>query len=287
MPESIEQHHVIQWDTQIRTEAGQKSSHLFKACEDRGTITGESFTKNMLEDDGSKLAEDNTRHGDTVWSDAEHKTPIATMKDFYEALPVDRSDEAKVLANPTGSYMDLLMRKKNRQIDSIIYNAARSTQMLKDGSTEVLPASQKIAHGTNGMTKAKIIQAKVLFRKNQCDAHEGEELFITYDWQTAEDILSDPTLTSADYLSTRFLEEGDVIGKWMGFTWIPYEGIYNDGTAFYNIAWCKSAIQFGKGYESGNMQRRADKKDTMQVSMAASYGALRTEGKKVVEIAFQ
>lgn len=287
MPASITEAFVQQFDTQVRLEAGQKESRLQATVTDRGSIAGESFTANMLEDDGGVLDANTTRHGDTIWSDVTHLTPIATMQDFFKALPIDKADEAKLLANPSGQYMELLMRAKNRRIDKIVYDAARGTQTLKSGSTEVLPSGQKIAHGSTGMTKAKLIQAKKLFRVNECDEHNGEELFITFDGKTLEDILADTTLTSSDFMSVKMLQEGDISGKWMGFKWIPYESIYNDGTTYYNIAWAKSGIQFGNGYVEGDVTRRADKKNTMQISMAASYGALRTQAEKVVEIAFQ
>jgi hypothetical protein len=287
MPASITEAFVQQFDTQIRLEAGQSESRLMKCVTDRGTITGESFTANMLDDDGGNLEQNNTRHGDTVWSDITHLTPQATMLDYYQALPVDRADTPKLLANPSGPYMDMLIRRRNRRCDKIIYDAARGTQTLKDGSTEALPAGQQIAHGSTGMTKSKVIEAKKIFRSNEVDEHDGEELFMTFDSRTLEDILADTTLTSADYMAVKMLQSGDISGKWMGFTWIPYEALAVSGSTYYNIAWAKSGIQFGSGFVEGNVQRRGDKKDTLQVSMAASYGALRTEAKRVVEIAFQ
>lgn len=287
MPTSITEAFVQQFDTQIRLEAGQAESRLMRCITDRGNITGESFTANMLDDDGGNLEQNSTRHGDTVWSDITHLTPQATMLDYYQAYPVDKADEPKLLANPSGPYMDMLIRRRNRRCDQIIYNAARGTQTLKSGSTEALPSSQKIASGATGMTKSKIIEAKKIFRSNEVDEHDGEELFMTFDSRTLEDILADTTLTSADYMAVKMLQSGDVSGKWMGFTWIPYEALANDSGTYYNIAWAKSGIQFGSGFVEGNVQRRGDKKDTLQVSMAASYGALRTEAKRVVEIAFQ
>ncbi len=287
MPESITEAFVQQFDTQMRLEAGQKESRLQMTATDRGNITGESFTANMLEDDGGVLDQDSTRHGDTIWSDITHLTPVATMLDYFKAYPVDRADVPKLLANPSGPYMDKLIRAKNRRMDKIIYDAARGTQTLKDGTTEALPSGQKIAHGSAGMTKAKLIQTKKLFRQNECDEHNDEELFITFDSKTLEDILSDTTLTSADYMAVKMLQEGDISGKWMGFKWIPYEAIYNDGTTYYNIAWCKTGLQFGTGFMEGDVSRRKDKKNTLQVSMAGSWGALRTQAEKVVEIAFQ
>lgn len=287
MPMTITEAMVRQFDTQMRLENGQQESRLQRAITDRGIITGDSFTANMLSDDGANLTANTTRHGDTVWMDATHLTPIATMSDYYDALPVDRADEPKLLANPSGPYMDLLMRRKNRRIDKIIYDAARGTQTLRDATTEALPSGQKIAHGGTGFTKAKIIETKKLFRAAECDEHNGEELFITYDSRMLEDILTDTTLTSADYMAVKMLQAGDVAGKWMNFTWIPYQALYTASSTYYAIAWAKSGIQFGTGFVEGNMQRRGDKKDTLQISMAASFGALRTQAEKVVEIAFQ
>ena len=289
MPQSITEAFVQQFDTQIRLESGQAVSRFMSCVTDRGDITGESFTANMLDDDGSELDENNTRHGDTIWSDIEHLTPQATMRDYYKAYPVDKADEPKLLAQPSGSYMDMLIRNRNRRCDKIIYDAARGTQTLKDGSTEALPAGQKIAHGSTGMTKNKIIEAKKIFRANECDEHNDEVLYMTYNSNTLEDILADTTLTSADYMAVKMLQNGDVSGRWMGFQWVPYEKLAtaDAGATAFNIAWAKSGIQFGSGFVEGNVQRRGDKKDTLQVSMAASYGALRTEAKRVVEIAFQ
>jgi hypothetical protein len=82
------------------------------------------------------------------------------------------------------------------------------------------------------------------------------------------------------------LQSGKVATNWMGFTWIPYQGLTKVSTTYYSYAWAKSGVHFGKGYEEGNVTRRADKKDLWQVSMGASYGAGRQDEYKVVEIAF-
>ncbi|MDP2074630.1 phage capsid protein [Hydrogenophaga sp.] len=285
---TITQAFVQQWDTAIRMEAAQRDSRFMAAVTDRGSITGESFSINFLGDDGSLLDANTVRHGDTEWSLADHSTPIVNMADFYKAFPLDRNDIPKMLVNPVtgGDYMQLLMNAKNRRIDDIIYKAARGNQLKKDGTSEALPAGQKIAVGGTGFTKTKLIQAKALFRLNEADEMAGEELYIAYDSLMLEDILADTTLTSADFMAVKMLQEGSVSGKWMGFKWLAYNGIERTGGTSYTIAWAKSGIHCGKGYEEGNVTRRGDKKDAWQVSMGASYGAGRQDKKKVVEIAF-
>lgn len=278
---------VQQWDTSIRLQAQQSESRLMKAVTDRGQISGDGFTINNL--DAVELEENTVRHGDTEWGDPNHSNRLAMMKDFYRALPLDRNDIPKMLVNPVtgGDYMRSLMNAKNRKIDQVIYAALGGTINSKDGATQnTLPAGHKIAHGGTGMTKAKIIQARSIFRANECDDEAGEELFIMYNDKTLTTILSDTTLTSVDHLAVQMLQDGK-IHNWCGFTWIPYQGLTYSASTYYAYAWAKSGIHFGKGYEEGNVSRRADKKDLWQVSMGASYGAGRQDEKKVVEIAFQ
>lgn len=279
---------VQQWDTSIRLAAQQSESRLMKAVTDRGTITGDGFTINNMST--VELDENTIRHGDTEWGNIDHSNRLGVMKDFYKALPLDRADIPKMIVNPVtgGQYMTSLINARNRKVDQVIYAALRGTINSKDGVTaNTIPAGQKIAHGSAGFTKAKIIQARELFRSNECDEESGEELFMTYNSVALTDILSDTTLTSADYMAVQMLQNGKVAQNWMGFTWIPYQSLYYSASTYYAMAWAKSGIHFGKGYEEGNVTRRGDKKDLWQVSMAASYGAGRQEEVKVVEIAFQ
>jgi hypothetical protein len=101
-----------------------------------------------------------------------------------------------------------------------------------------------------------------------------------------EDVLSDTTLTSADFMAVKLLYEGDISGKWMGISWIPYEAIDLVSSTYTTYMWSKSGLVRGTGFVEGNSQRRGDKKDTLQVSMAGSVGAIRVEENKVVQIKF-
>jgi len=285
---TITQAFVQQFDSTIRMEAQQKTSRFESRVTDRGSITGESFTANRL---GSldETPENTTRHGDTQWSDIEHSTRVALMRDFYQALPVDRADVPKVLANPNGSYMDSLLAAWNRRKDGIIFSAGLGNSQTKEGDLIALPSEQKILHGSAGFTKAKLITAKKLFRRNEADeqADIPQELYIAYTSDMLEDILSDTTLTSADFMAVKMLQEGNIASKWMGFNWVPYERITSSGGVYSTMAWAKDAIHFGTGFFEGKASPRPDKKDTMQLSAAGSIGAVRVWEYGVVEIQFQ
>lgn len=280
---------VVAWDAALRLEAQQTESRLMNAAVDRGTIEGASFTINNLSSAGV-LDENVVRHGDTTWSEIDHTARNAVMRDFYKAFPMDRADIPKMKVNPVtgGQYMSSLMAARNRRIDDIIYQAGLGPILSQDGTTSyTLPAGQIIAGGGTGLTKGKIIQAKAIFRANEADEETGEELYFTYNDTALQQVLADTTLTSADFMAVQMLQSGTLKGKWLGFNWVPYQALNKAGSVFSAMAWAKSAIHFGKGYEEGNVTRRADKKDTWQVSMAASYGAGRQDDKKVVRVDFQ
>jgi hypothetical protein len=288
MSTTITTQFVVKGDTALRLEAQQQDSRLMKTVNDRGAIEGASFTINNLASAGV-LDENTVRHGDTVWSEIDHTARNAVMRDFYKAFPMDRNDIPKMIVNPVtgGQYMASLMAARNRRCDDIIYQAALGTILSQDGLTSyALPAGQKIAAGGTGFTKAKLIQARSIFRANEADEENGEDLYMLYNDVALQQVLADTTLTSSDFLAGQMLQSGTLKGKWMGFTWIPYQGLNKVSTTYSGMAWAKSGIHFGRGYEEGNVTRRGDKKDAWQVSMAASYGAGRQDDKKVVQIDF-
>lgn len=143
------------------------------------------------------------------------------------------------------------------------------------------------------MTKAKLIAAKAMFRRNECDEQNGEELYITYNADMLTQILSDTTLTSADFMAVKMLQEGAVSGNWLGFKWLAYEKLDSAEagdpavTTKTAVAWCKTAVHFGTGEEYNvDIGPRRDKNNTIQISVDASYGAGRAAENKVVAIDF-
>lgn len=290
MTDTVTRQFVTRFDNELRLLAQQKVSRLRKTVLDRGQIVGASFTINNL---GSVEMDENTvRHGDTIFGEIDHTARNVPLRDYFKALPMDRADLPKMLVNPVtgGQYMQSLIAARNRKIDDTIFNALLNSIVSFDGQTTYqLPAAQIIAAGGTGLTKAKIIQARSIFRANETDGVDGdeEELFFAYDSLALTQILSDTTLTSADYMAGKMLQDGGVGGKWMGFTWVPFERVRNNGGVRTSAAWAKSAVHFGYGYEQGDIDKRPDKKNLWQTSIEGSYGAGRQDESKVVQVSYQ
>ena len=265
----------------------QKESRFESRVTNRGMIVGSSFTANDM---GTiEMSQVTNRYGDTEFTIPDVGTRQALMSDYDVAVPVDQFDLPKLLANPQGDYLQRCLAAAQRKKDAVIYaaikgNALRRTDESGSYGNTALPSAQVIAAGGTGMSKAKIIQAKKIFRTNEADEHAGEELFMAFDAGMLEDILSDTTLTSADYMAVKMLQNGDITGKWMGFNWVPYEALSGTSTKT-TVAWAKSGVHFGTGKNvSTDIGPRRDKRNLIQIYVALSLGAVRVNEYKAVTI---
>ena len=270
-------------------ELTQKESRLLATVHNRGSITGKSFTINDL---GSvEMKSYSGRFTDTVWTHPDAGTRTVIMGDYSLFLPIEHSDLPKMKAHPSDSYMRMLVESANRKKDDVIYQAlvgSVSRKTVSDAGVETstnvaLPAGQIILANTTPLTKAKLIKGRSIFRKNEADS---EDINITYSSQMMEQILADTTLTSADFMAVKMLQEGDISGKWLGMNWIPYEK-QNAGaggaTELRAAMYSKTAVHFGDAPISQfKINERPDKNNINQVGGVHSYGAGRANEKKVV-----
>ena len=285
---------VQQFHDNYELASQQNESRLLKTVVNRGRIQGESFTINDMGQ--VEMTASGARYGDTPWTIPDAGVRTALMADFDLFIPIESRDIPKLKAHPNDKYIKLLYNAKNRKVDDIIYNAAIGSinrKTVADNGTAsttatALPSSQIILSAA-GTLKQKIIKAKALFRANECDEHNGEQLYILYTSDMLEDILGDTTLTSADFMAGKMIQEGGVGGKWMGFNWIPYEKL-SQGAAVgekRTVAYAGSAIHFGDAAITDfDITTRADKKNIKQVGGVHSFGAGRANEKKVVAIDF-
>lgn len=274
---------VQQYADNFRHLAQQMRSRLEPCVSIEPNIVGMSKSINRL---GQRTAQRRTqRHGDTPINDQPHSTRFVDLFDWEDGDMIDDQDKVRMLVDPQSDYVKAMVASLNRAKDDVIITALGGNSRSTTGNI-VLPSAQKIAVGGTGLTKAKIIQARRLFRKNEADNHNGEELFITYTAAAAADILADTTLTSADYMAAKFLQEGDVEGKWMGFTWIPSERTpLSSGTRML-YAFAKSGVTLGKGADiTTEVGKDPGKGFNVRIYAKMSIGAVRVEEEKVVEIA--
>jgi len=263
--------------------AQQTESRLQGRVRIEANIVGDSKKINRI---GATAAQKRTtRHGDTPLIETPHSTRWIDLDDYEWADLVDELDKKKMLASPESDYLKAGVAAMNRAKDDVIYAAARGSARSSSGSV-ALTAGQKIAVGAAGLTKAKIISTKKLFRANEADEENGENLYFTYGAEQMEDVMGDTTLTSSDFLAVQMLQEGKVAKRWMGFEWVPFERAVKVAADRFQIAWAKSGVALGVGAEvMTRLTERADKSYAMQPYARMSIGSVRVEEAKVVEVA--
>ncbi|OWQ92028.1 hypothetical protein CDN99_06630 [Roseateles aquatilis] len=283
----------IQFHDSFFLKLQQKVSRFQGRVTDRGMISGSLFTTNNI---GQVEAQQvNGRYQDKQAQDIDHETRLCYLSDFdVGPLVVDAFDLPKLVADPTYKYMDLLIAATNRRKDRTIYRALLDGALSRnaEGATPtlaIIPAGQQIAAGGTGFTKAKLIQSKALFRGNEADEFNDEELSIAYDSVMLRQLLSDTTLTSADFMAVKMLQEGKLADKWLGYNWIPYNALdVPAANTSRTVAWAKSGLQYGTGIDvkTDISENKTKRGNPTEVYGWMSLGAVRQDDQKVVQIDF-
>lgn len=282
MSQQITEAFVEQFGSTYNHLSQQMQSRLSSAVRQELGIVGMSKSVNRL---GKRtMSRRLSRHADTPINDQPHSTRFLDLFDYDDGDMLDSQDKLRLLVDPTSDYMKAMVAAANRQKDLEIVTALLGNSRSATGNI-VLPSSQKIVHGGVGLTKAKIVQAKKMFRANEADEENGEELFICYGSEAMEDVLVDTTLTSADFMAAKMLQDGNTSGKWCGFNWIPSELCPKTGTTRSLPAWAKSGAALGVGQDvTTDVGKDPGKGFNVRVYTKLSIGAVRVEEEKVVEV---
>lgn len=266
--------------------AQQKSSRLESCVLVEPGIKGMSKSINRL---GQRTAQRRiSRHADTPINDQPHSTRYVDLFDWEDGDMIDDQDKIRMLTDPQSEYVAAMVASLNRAKDDVIISALGGNSRSSTGNI-ILPAGQKVAVGGTGLTKAKMIQTRKLFRQNEADGEAGEELFMAYAASQLSDLLTDTTLTNSEVNTVLSLMDGTLKNALlMGFKMVPIERLQKASTTRYCYAWAKSGVTLGVG--ENIMTRIGEdpgKGFNVRIYAKMSIGAVRVEEEKVVEIACQ
>ena len=213
------------------------------------------------------------------------------MVDYNWADLIDNPDRIRLLADPEGSYAInaayALGRAQDEEIITALTGNAYSMDEDDAATAVALPAGQKVAVATAGLTKAKLLSALEILRGNNVDLDDPmNRMFMAISAKQLTDLLNTTEVVSADYNTVKALVEGTV-DSWMGITFIHSEKLNSTGsTTRLCPLWCMSGMGLAVGEEiTVRIGERADKSYSTQVYLEQAIGATRIEDEKVVEIA--
>ncbi len=283
MPESVDTAFVQQYQRNIIVLCQQKESRLEETTIPPVQVIGEALYWERV---GATEAIDLTsRHMDTPNIEVDHSRRKATAVPKVWATLLDTADQVRMLIDPKNTYNQIARYAFMRAKDRIIVAALEGNAYTgKAGTTAVaLPAAQKIAAASAGLTVEKLITAKEMLDKAEVDPELDRFLVCTSN--QISDLLAETEVTSADYNTVRALVTG-TIDTFMGFKFKRSELLTLSSTTRYCYAYAKGAVGFGilSDIES-KIDQRADKNYAWQVWDKMDMGATRVEDEQVVQIA--
>lgn len=283
MATTIDQAFVSQFSANIHDLLEQKGSKTM-AHVDVEVVTGE---KAFFERIGSLEIQDRvSRNETTPTQDAPHSRRMVTMVDRHGAVLLDKTDEIRMLIDPTNNYAMKLAGAMGRKVDDVVFAAAIGTAATGadgSGSQAFDTANQQIAAGGAGLTMAKLITAKKKFLGNDYDGGDLK-LFVTE--EGIEDLLNDEKATSGDYQAVKALVAGEV-NTIMGMQVIFSSRVPLSGSDNQALVWAPEALKLavGRGLEV-RMDERSDQSYSKQIYISKTFGAVRMDEKLVVSILY-
>ena len=226
-----------------------------------------------------------TRFGDTPIVSTPHSRRMVTLSYYDWADFIDTFDAIQMLIDPKSPYAQNAAAAMGRAQDEEIIAAINGTSYTGvDGTTAVaLPSAQKIAHGSAGLTVAKLRTARKTLLAGNVD--KSEQFFCAVTAEQLDDLLGTTEVTSSDYNSVKALVSGDV-DTFLGFKFLHTQLLADDGTSRLVPCWAKSGVLLSVGHEiTSSIDRLPTKNMATQVYFGMSIGATRMEEAKVVQIA--
>ena len=256
----------------------QQMGSLLRSSVDTESVTGE---KAFFDQIGESAAIARTsRHGDTPLVETPHSRRMVTLTTYEWADLIDDSDKVRMLIDPTSSYARAAAAAMGRAMDDTIITAlGGAAKTGKEGTTSTaFPSGQKIAHGSAGLTVAKLVSAKKLLDAQSVDPSIPR--YIVVSPEQIEDLLNTTSVNTV-----KALVQGDV-DTFVGFKFITSNRLNDDGTSRLCYAWAQDGCKLAVGKDvMARIDERSDKSYSTQVFYCATFGSTRMEEDKVVEIA--
>ncbi len=209
---------------------------------------------------------------------------------------IDNFDKLKLLMDPTSQYSDVAAAAVAREWDDRIIGAAFATAQIGDATgvgltTETfVTGSWQIAAtfgsaAASGLTVAKMIEAKRVFRKAQVEV-DTESLTWVTNSQGESDLLNQVQVVSSDFAGDRAVLVDGKVTRFMGFDLVYSERLSSDGATRQNIALVKSGAYLGIWKDTENsIDRRIDLSSLpYQVATLMSSGATRLEPGRLLQV---
>lgn len=240
-----------------------------------------------------QISQITSRLQNTNLQDAPHSRRMATIKRFEGSIALDKLDQLQMLIDPTSEYSKELARAHGENFDREIYAAMLGTAATgKDGtgSQAFDTSGQQIAHGSAGLTVAKLNSALRILEANEIDV-DGVPLYLAVGAHGVEDLLGDTSnqMTSFDYQDSKVLSKGG-LPSFRGISMIRTQRVPDEtvGTTRRALLFTASTVKVAMP-ESMEVKMGEDVTRNFApiIGTYMSFGAVRMEEDTIVDVLFQ
>ena len=296
---------VQQYTTNVSMLLQQQGSRLRPYVQEQA-FQGNAAT--FMEQFGTASAVKNqARNSDTPIVGVNQDRRWVFPSDFDWAELVDNEDRLRLLIDPMGPFTTAGAWAMGRAMDDTLIDAFFNVNYSgQNGTTQVAKlcsynsSSQVVGLNTGstaatGLNVAKLRAAKLLLLAAEVDI-DNDQLFVGITAKAHDNMLNELQATNLDYTDKPVLAEGR-IKSFMGFNFIHSERVPGGASyagslvpstevssaAYLLPCWAKSGLGLGLWNDvSTSVDRRPDKRNSMQVYVTATMAATRLEEKRCV-----
>jgi hypothetical protein len=234
------------------------------------------------------------RHSDTPLVGTDHDRRRCNLRDFDWADLIDNKDRLRMLADPTSAYTMNAIYALGRSMDDVIISAAYGTAYAgKAGEVSVtFPSAQQVAvnyvesgvAANSNLTIGKLRKVRYLLDKAEA-ANEGEhDLTAIVDPSQIQSLLRATEVTNSDYNTIKALVAGE-IDTYMGFKFIKSNRLPVSSSQRKALFFERQGLLLASAQEIAvDVGPRRDKRNSVQVYVCASFGAVRMWEEKVIQV---
>ena len=262
------------FDSEVK-HAFQSAGSLRDTVTIRNNVVGDIYKFRKM---GKGLANQKPSQADVTPMDVSHSLISCTLGNWNAPEYTDIFDQAEVNFDEKTELASTIAGALGRRLDQLIIDAL---------GAESSPAGT-IAHGSGGMTLAKVITSSK--HLNDKGVPSGDR-HIAVSADGLEDLLNLATITSSDYNSVKALMAGD-LNTFMGFNWHVIEsrtegGLPYGSSNWEGFAWHKSAIGLAIGLDISTEVNYVAQKTSWLCNGVMKAGAVSRDGDGIVSVSYQ
>ena len=239
----------------------------------------------------TEAQEVNGRLEEIIFQDTYNDARWVSPKDYDWATGIDRFELLRTNVMPQGEYTQAAVaafnRGKDREIIKGIFgvNATgeRGLDTVTFDTNQVVGVN--VGGSTSGMNVEKILTAKEMFMRNYA-VQPGEMLTVVLTAAQIHNLMNDEQIVNGDYQNQKVLSDGRLTSV-VGVNIAHSELLPVDDNGYRrNVMYAKSGVVLGVWMDTTvNIAQREDKRGLpWQIYAMGTFGATRTEEKKLVEI---